>query len=437
MAEPHPPPGAARGQGAWAYCLMPAIVMSLGWGLRGFIGGGPMGAMIPGAMIALLLCHLLELDQRTSAFVAAFGAIGVGLGGQMTYGQTIGFIVQPETFSWGLLGLSVKGGIWGLLGGAVLGFGFIHQKMSRKSIGIAILLLVVGTLVGWKLINQPRLIYFSNPHDRPRAEIWAGLLLGAVVLLGYLSALGHGKIPWHFALWGTMGGAIGFGGGGLWMALGKKLPEAKAWASWWKLMELTFGFSFGLALGWAAWLRRGLILSMQTKSSQQAEGFSFLASLLAALGLGGLALWSDANVSIVWGFTTYGVILLAAAIVSEKIAWQVALTVTSSAFLLDLAETYLEEPSQNNIGLRITFVAITGLICGWIITRRERAGKQMVRWSFLALMWLAMAVSFVKTFAHGELSPAHALVELTFALQAIILTVFYLRQRGATGTKLA
>ena len=31
------------------FCFAAAVTMSLGWGLRGFIGGGPLGAMIPGA----------------------------------------------------------------------------------------------------------------------------------------------------------------------------------------------------------------------------------------------------------------------------------------------------------------------------------------------------------------------------------------------------
>ena len=33
-----------------SWILAPAVVMSLGWGLRGYIGGGPFGAMIPGAL---------------------------------------------------------------------------------------------------------------------------------------------------------------------------------------------------------------------------------------------------------------------------------------------------------------------------------------------------------------------------------------------------
>ena len=33
---------------------------------------------------------------------------------------------------------------------------------------------------GWKLINEPKRIYFSDLYDRPRAELWAGLLIGAL-----------------------------------------------------------------------------------------------------------------------------------------------------------------------------------------------------------------------------------------------------------------
>ena len=93
--------------------------MMLGWGLRGFIGGGPFGAMIPGAMVALTLCFLYP--RRDVAMLAAFAAVGVGIGGEMTYGQTVGFIVKADTFWWGLLGLALKGAIWGALAGAVIG----------------------------------------------------------------------------------------------------------------------------------------------------------------------------------------------------------------------------------------------------------------------------------------------------------------------------
>ena len=74
--------------------------MSLGWGLRGYIGGGPLGAMIPGALVALCLCLLADRDGEDAAVIAAFGAVGVGFGGQETYGQTIGLAFDPATRWW-------------------------------------------------------------------------------------------------------------------------------------------------------------------------------------------------------------------------------------------------------------------------------------------------------------------------------------------------
>ncbi len=413
----------------WVYCLVPAVAMSLGWGLRGFIGGGPMGAMIPGAMVALLLSLILGLDKSTSAMLAAFGAIGVGFGGQMTYGQTIGFIVRPETFFWGLLGLSLKGGIWGLIGGTFLGLGLIQRQIRRKDLLIGLGLLLVGTLIGWKLINEPRLIYFSNPDDKPRAEIWAGLLVGTLFLLGYLALKGHAKIPLSFALWGTLGGAIGFGGGGLWMTLGKTLPAAKQWVSWWKLMELTFGFCFGLALGYAAWLKRAAILSAQANPPPATLRLPAIGWALAATAIMGfVALWLDANIGMVWGYTFLGVGLLIIALVSEQLAWQIALIVTYCAFALDLTEYFNQEQTLTSSLAGWVLVGATALGFSFLVARREQSGKPMVGWAFLGLTWLAVLVSYLKSLMHPKLTFAHGTVELIFTLAAVALTWFVARE---------
>ena len=43
--------------------LFPAVTVMLGWGLSGHIDGGPLGAMIPGALLALSLSLLLKLPK--------------------------------------------------------------------------------------------------------------------------------------------------------------------------------------------------------------------------------------------------------------------------------------------------------------------------------------------------------------------------------------
>ncbi len=413
----------------WVYCLIPAVAMSLGWGLRGFIGGGPLGAMIPGAMVALLFSLILGLDKNTSAMLAAFGAIGVGFGGQMTYGQTIGFIARPETLLWGLLGLSVKGGVWGLIGGTFIGLGLVQRQVQRKDLLIGLGLLLIGTLLGWKLINEPRLIYFSNPHDQPRAEIWAGLLVGTLALLGYLALKGHAKVPLSFALWGALGGAIGFGGGGLWIALGKALPAAKTWFSWWKFMELTFGFCLGLTWGYAARWQRGAIGSAQTSPPPPmvrlpAIGWSVAATAVMVM----VALWLDASIPMVWGYTFVGVGLLIIALFAEQLAWQVALIATYSAFALDLTDYLSQQQKFTDPLMPWDLVGATTLIFSFLVARREQSGKPMVGWAFLGLTWLAVLVSYLKSLLHPKLTFAHGTVELIFTLSAVALTWFVVQE---------
>jgi len=128
----------------WLFVLFPATAMLLGWGLRGYIGGGPFGAMIPGAFVALCICLLLNHRVPFAAVVAAFGAIGVGFGGNMTYGQTLGLARSEDAMLWGMLGVTVKGAVWGMLGGTALGIGLTHRVYARKHFVIGFLLAVVA-----------------------------------------------------------------------------------------------------------------------------------------------------------------------------------------------------------------------------------------------------------------------------------------------------
>ncbi|PHX84868.1 MAG: hypothetical protein CK538_09675 [Opitutia bacterium] len=230
--------------------------MSIGWGLRGFIGGGSLGVMIPGALVALVLGRALGLPAAIAGRVAAFGAIGIGFGGQETYGQTVRFVTDAGPMFWrGIAGLGVKGALWGLLGGAVFGVGCVAHRLTWRQWAVALGLLVGGTWLGWWLIDEPKLLYFSNLKDRPRAEIWAGLLSGGVFFLGWC-AVGlrrAARVPVTFALLGAAGGGVGFALGGVSYAGGMALGWAADCYPGWKQMEFCFGALLGAAFGVAAW----------------------------------------------------------------------------------------------------------------------------------------------------------------------------------------
>lgn len=74
----------------WLAVAIPGVAMCLGWGLAGQYGGA-FGAMIPGVLGALALVLVARRRLGTSQVwaVAMAGALGFGIGGDETYGQTI------------------------------------------------------------------------------------------------------------------------------------------------------------------------------------------------------------------------------------------------------------------------------------------------------------------------------------------------------------
>jgi len=121
--------------------------MSLGWGLRGTIGGGPVGAMIPGVMIGLALAIALGRTADLPVLLV-LGTVGVALGGQMTYGQTIGFTRDPRTLAWGLMAMGIKGGVWGLTGGTLLGLGFVRRRYRTEELIWGLVIMLIVTTLG-------------------------------------------------------------------------------------------------------------------------------------------------------------------------------------------------------------------------------------------------------------------------------------------------
>src|SRR5262249_53066282 len=129
----------------WIAIAVPGVAMSLGWGLRGQFGG-PRGAMVPGALVALALA-LVARRQPSPAqvwIVAAAGSLGFAIGAEEPYMQTVGRIVQGITVPWAYLGLLLKGAAWGGLGGLFVGSALgrkhytIHQLLLAFNLALAL-----------------------------------------------------------------------------------------------------------------------------------------------------------------------------------------------------------------------------------------------------------------------------------------------------------
>ena len=380
--------------------------MMLGWGLRGFIGGGPLGAMIPGAMVTLAICLVRGITP--SARACAFGAIAIGFGGEMTYGQTVGAAVALETRAWGLLGLTVKGAVWGMLGGAVMSLGF--ARITPKLMAQAGVLLSVSTWVGWKLINEPKLIYFSNRLDRPREEVWAGFLLAALSLMVWLGP----KQPHllRFALWGTLGGGLGFGLGGALQAYG--IEYAGRHHPWWKGME----FTFGLLLGWAL----AMAARQLPASDEPNPPPTPLWGQMAAAVFASLLLFGDlVTLPLRFGFLVLGTLVLWILTLYPAAAWQVSLTVTIAATVVDLAELRKGPHNIDHYGLAITAALLLSI-----------AVVHVVRDAASALLWLTWATTAIATTKYiKQGSGPENIVGISFILMAIAVT--WMTVAGGTG----
>jgi hypothetical protein len=244
-----------------------ALAMSYAWGVRGTVSGAMRGAMFAGAVLGLSTALLsTRADVQQAYFLlAAAGAIGLGFGGCMTYGQTLGLIhdYRPAPlYWWGLLGTAVKGCVWIGLGAlliAMLG-GPAHYSWFEWG-GLA----VAGTFAwaaGILLLNRPHAppddlprVYFSKRGPDARLEYWGGMWGLFAVLFLYAWRVRQDSFACGMAGFGLLGG-LGFPLGQILQAWGRHRipfgPRLQHRIDWWKVMEFTFGAVAGICVigGW-------------------------------------------------------------------------------------------------------------------------------------------------------------------------------------------
>lgn len=397
--------------------LLPAVAMMLGWGLRGFIGGGPLGAMIPGAMVMAALC--LARPPRNVELLAAFAAIGVGFGGEMTYGQTVGYIVRADTFWWGFLGLALKGAIWGALAGAVIGLGTAPRT---RLVAVSSIVMLAATAIGWRFVNKPKLIYFSNPADRPREEVWAGFLLAAIALTLFLAWRGLPQPALRLALAGFAGGGIGFGFGGAIQGVGVIFfPELKL--HWWKYMEFFFGFCFGWALAWA-WRRAAAEAPPEDRESAPPPLWM---ELFAAALLAGAMFWLEEGLPLRFAYLVAGCLVLVTVTILPWLARQAAFTVAFTAAAFDLARHWNTQQKTAAAEPAYVVAAAAGLLFAWRLRQIRLRLPAMLE----LLMWACVGLATAK-FAIHPAGIANLLdhVAIGFILMAAAVSWMVRRQPG-------
>ena len=155
--------------------LTAAAAGGMGWGIRGQYGHET-GAMIAGALTSLCMVMLLAPGVTTlrAARAAAMMTVAIGIGGQMTYGQTVGLthdsevVGNWEALRWGMVGLAVKGGIWIGFGAVFLGMGLGEINYRAWEI-VALFVAMMGlAFVGVWIFNMP---YDPAAKNRSKAGL--------------------------------------------------------------------------------------------------------------------------------------------------------------------------------------------------------------------------------------------------------------------------
>ena len=275
---------------AWQVVVVAAAAGGMGWGIRGQYGHET-GAMMAGLLVGLAVCRMLAswADPAVVARAVAWCALATGIGGSMTYGQTVGLTHDPvhvgrwEVLGWGLLGLAIKGGIWTGFGATFLGMGLGGTRYRAREVAVAWVALMGLCALGIWIFNEPfdparrvlPRIYFSADWRwlpeatlKPRREVWGGWLMAWAGLLAWVGRWKRDGLGWRLGLMGVLGGAVGF-------PLGQSIQAFHAWnmplfseglgarvaavTNWWNFMETTFGATWGGAVGLGLWWMRGRI----------------------------------------------------------------------------------------------------------------------------------------------------------------------------------
>ena len=256
---------------AWSIILFIAVstvAMSYGWGMRGTTLGGEKGAMLPGALMGLMLALFSGSPFLREHFylLSAAGALGIYFGGSMSYMQSIGLGSDknpPEDLKRGLTGIFVKGSIWFGIFGAVVGMflTFLTRGYDLKAVVMIFGCMPAAGLMGSQLFDRPfdaekgihPKIYFSR--NRPEGM---GVLFGILVELVVFAAIYKDSV----ALWLTLGSTVS-GGAGFVLAqlmnIRSKYPNKKGWQflgkfhrrGWidtWKIAECSYGAFAGLGI---------------------------------------------------------------------------------------------------------------------------------------------------------------------------------------------
>ncbi len=315
-----------------------SLSMAYGWGWRGDYGH-ELGAMLPGALVAMAICIASGRRDWRARFMGAglFGALGWSFGGSMSYGIVLGYTRHIDFWNvlYGFSSIFIIGSLWGAAGGAFLGMALTEKRrvlntyivpmlliagmwafidysgiatwcsrnfffsvydvdwvaalsallvsgmylvFRRNSTGAALFAnLSAGWILGFIILT----VFFGLRMTPPRSDNWAGMIGLVAALFLYLKRRGN-RAGFFMGSYGALYGGLGFSCGALFLTLGavSGIP-----IDWWKIMEKFFGLvmGFGIAAAAGRFIEHGLEAPEEGGNTSALNVFSYASLFLLIL----------------------------------------------------------------------------------------------------------------------------------------------------------
>ena len=225
--------------------LIVAMACGTAWAIRGQFGH-EQGAAWAGGIFALALVLVSKRkDWYSKIFsIAMASAVGWGAGGMMSYGQIVGYGRSssfPNAF-YGLLMLFVIGGLYGILGGGLVGLTLESSKVKKINWGALLAEMIAGGVLGYYLFVV-QLGWLMTP---PREEMWSVCLGAGLALLWHMARNNYAS-PLRVSLYSALGAGFGFAFGNFLQTLGAGLEIQ---FNMWNVMEYSIGFCGGIGMAY-------------------------------------------------------------------------------------------------------------------------------------------------------------------------------------------
>ncbi|MBC6998922.1 hypothetical protein [Cytophaga sp. FL35] len=225
--------------------LFVALCLATAWAIRGQFGH-EQGAAWAGAIggTALVIASGREDWYQKMLLVTLASAIGWGAGGMISYGQVVGYGRSDDFLNayYGLGMLFVIGGLFGLLGGGLVGLVLDSTEEKKVKWGNLMAEMTAGGLLSYYFLIE-QIGFKMTP---PRSEAWA-VILGAGMAMIWYMARENRIAPIRVAMFATLGGGLGFAFGNFLQIVGNVLEIP---FNMWNVMEYCIGFMGGTGMAY-------------------------------------------------------------------------------------------------------------------------------------------------------------------------------------------